>query len=249
MNLRTAEIYLPCYRAGKRMDARILKAARVAEGDDALREKLAAQTGFDERIVEALRVIKPPDGLRQRLGNGAGAPPPALRQHARHPAILCAIAGALLIIGFLVYLELDRRAGFPGKENAERMVGLLGEMSGVELEPARGPVGGLADWFYMRGFEGLVLPPELAALPAVGARTFKHAGHTVGQLAIDRHATILNVFRASDFGIRLEQGGDWKIFEQGEWSAAIRQQDDICTLLAFKGTPLEMDEFVHSLTP
>jgi hypothetical protein len=247
MNLQTAEIYLPCYRAGRRMDARIAKAARVAEGDDALRGKLAAQTDFDERMVEAIHTIKAPEGLRERL-EACSAASLALRKHARHPAILCAIVGTLLIIGFLVYLELDRRATFPGKDNVVSMIDLLEKMSGLELEPAKGPVSGLADWFYIRGFDAMELPPELGALPAVGARTFKQSGHPVGQLAIDRHASILTVFRASDFNVRLDPEGDWTFFERDEWSAAIRQREDICTLFALRGSRAEMEEVVRSLT-
>ena len=247
MNVRTAETYLACHRAGMRMDAPILKAMKMAETDELMRAQLEAQAGFDTQMVEAIRLIKPPDGLIKRIADSAA--PQALRKHARHPTILCAIAGVLLAFGFLIYLEMERRAGFPGKENAVRMVAQLGHMSGVELEPKHDTVAGLADWFMLRGFDGMSVPPDLGALPAVGARTFDSAGHTVGQVAIDRHDAILNVFRASDFGIRLDPQGGWKVFEQEEWAAAIRQRGDICTLLAFRGSGGEMEEFVQSLQP
>jgi hypothetical protein len=249
MKAHTAENYLPCYRVEKPMASAILKAVRVAEGDDALREKLQDQMDFDAQIVAAIQTIKPPDTLRERLKASSGEKTPALRKQVSHPAILSAIAGVLLIIGFLGYMEMDRRAGFPGKEQAERMVAMLGSMSGVELEPAHGPAGGLGDWFYMRGFEGFNLPADLTALPAVGLRTFKLNGHSVSQVAIDRHATILHVFRASDFQVRLDEDADWKVFEQEGWVAAIRQRQDLCTLLAFRGDRAEMEKFVRSLQP
>lgn len=247
MNVRTAETYLSCHRAGMRMSGPILTALKMAESDELMRAQLDAQAGFDTQMLEAIRLIKPPESLRKRIADGAA--PPALRKHARHPAILCAIAGVLLIVGFLIYLEIERRAGFPGKENAERMVEQLGRMSGVELEPKRDTVAGLEDWFMLHGFDAMTVPPDVGALPAVGARTFESAGHTVGQVAIERHATILNVFRASDFGVRLGQGDAWKIFQQDAWAAAIRQRGDICTLLAFRGSGEEMEEFVRSLQP
>ena len=242
MNVRSAENLLACHRDGMRAEASIEKALAMAESDERMREQLRVQAAFDTQMVDAIHCIKPPDSLRKRIAECAA--PKELRRHARHPAILCAIAGALLAVGFLIYLEMERRAGFPGKENAERMVGQVGHM-----EEKRTTVAGLADWFMLHGFDGMGLPPDVAALPAVGARTFQSSGHTVGQVAIDSHATVLNVFRAADFGIALEQDGGWKIFEQDDWAAAIRQRGDICTLLAFRGSGAEMEEYVRSLQP
>ena len=247
MNVRTAENLIACHRDGMRADASVQKALKMSESDELLRAKLKANAAFDAQIVEAIHFIKPPDSLRKRIAACGGSR--QLHKNARHPTILCAIAGGLLAIGFLVYLEVEKRAGFPGKESAARMVDQLSHMTGVELEPKKDTVGGLADWFMLRGFDEMVLPPDLASLHAVGARTFQWAGHAVGQVAIDQHATILNVFRASDFEIELEDGGDWKIFAQDEWAAAIRQRRGVCTLLAFRGSVEEMQEFVLSLKP
>jgi hypothetical protein len=247
MNLQTVEIFLPCYRAGRRMDPRIARAARVAEGDELLRGKLAAQTRFDEQMIEAIHTIKTPEGFRARLDSAAASP--ALRKHARHPAILCAVAGTLLIIGFLVYLELDRRSDFPGKENAESMLTQLERMDEMDFEPVTGPISGLTDWFMLRGIDGLGVPPEVAALQAAYARTFKKDGQSVAQLVINQHSSILTIFRASDFNVRLDPNGDWKFFEKGEWSAAIRQRGDTCTFFALRGSPADIKEFIRSLTP
>lgn len=249
MNVRTAEKLLSCHREGIRPEASVQKALKMAESDELMREKLKANAAFDAQIVEAIHYIKPPDSLRKKIAECAA--PRELRKHARHPAILCAIAGVLLAIGFFVYLEMEKRAGFPGKENAERMLDQLNRMTGVELEIKSGTVGGLADWFMLRGFDEMALPPEIAALPATGARTFLSAGHPVGQVAIgdEKHASILDVFRASDFGVELEDGGDWRIFAHGEWAAAIRQRSGVCTMLAFRGSVEEMKAFVLNLKP
>ena len=247
MNLQTAEIFLPCYRAGRRMDPRVAKAARVAEGDELLRGKLAAQTNFDEQIIEAIHTIRPPEGLRARLDSATASP--ALRKHARHPAILCAVAGTLLIIGFLVYLELDRRSDFPGKESAEGMIAQLDRMDEMDFEPVNGPISGLTDWLMLRGADGLEVPPKIARLHAAYVRTFKKDGRIVAQFLIDQHGSILTIFRASDFNVRLDPDGDWTLFKQGEWTAAIRQRGDTCTLLAFRGERIDLEKFIHSLTP
>jgi hypothetical protein len=241
-------LLLACYREGARTDARIAKAARAAEADPAVRPKLREQVAFDGAIVAAISSLRLPERLAQSLASSKAAMP-AIRDHARHPAILCAIAGVLLGAGFLAWLGIEELRSFPGKENAVQMVEQLGKMTGGELEAAAGAAGTMADWFYMRGFDGFTLAPELAALPAMGRRTFKVSGHPVGQIALDSQASILNVFRAADFGVQLDPKGDWKVFACGEWVAAIRQREGICTLLAFRGTEAQMDEFVHSLKP
>ena len=249
MNVRTAENLLACHREGIRPDASVQKALKMSESDEQMREKLKANAAFDTQMVEAIHGLKPPDSLRKKIAECAA--PGELRKHALHPAILCAMAGVLLGLGFFVWLEMERRAGFPGKENAGRMVDQLSRMTGVELEMKTGTAGGLADWFMLRGFDEMRLPPDLAALPAAGARTFLSAGHSVAQVAIavDQHAPILNVFRASDFAVELEDGGDWKFFDQDEWAAAIRQRGGVCTMLAFRGTVEEMKAFVLTLKP
>jgi len=198
-------------------------------------------------MIGAIHTIKPPDGLRTRLNSASGSP--ALRKHARHPAILCAIAGALLIIGFLVYLELDRRADFPGKENVESMLAEFDRINEMEFEPVNGPISGLTDWMMLRGVEGLALPPELAGLQADYARAFKKDGQNVAQFAIKQNASILTVFRASDFNVNFDSNDDWRFLEHGEWSAGIRQRGDICTLVALRGSRADVEEFIHSLTP
>ena len=249
MNVRTAEKLLACHREGIRPEASVQRALKMSESDGQMREMLKANAAFDAQIVGAIHVIKPPESLRKKIAEGVE--PKKLRKHALHPAILCAMAGVLLGLGFLVWLEMESRAGFPGKENADRMLEQLNRMTGVELEMKTGTVGGLADWFMLRGFDEMALPPDVAKLPATGARTFQSAGHPVGQVAIggDQHASILNVFRASDFGIELEDGADWRIFAQAEWAAAIRQRGGVCTMLAFRGTVEEMKAFVLTMKP
>jgi hypothetical protein len=249
MNLKTAETHLPCFRPGKPMDPRTIKAARIAEKDELLRRKLNEQMDFDEQIVAAIHSIQPPENLRQKL-SVLGAPerrPQSFRSHLAHPAILSAVAGMLLIFGFIIFYEMDQMDAFPGKESVEQMIATTDEMSGVELEPARGQAGDLGDAFYMRGFEGYVLPSELAALPAVGTRVFKQNGRRVAQIAVDTHDALLFVFRGPDFGVDPGEGIRWKVFTQNDWVAALRADKNLCTMVTFRGDKSEMQRFLATL--
>ena len=249
MNVRSAENLVSCHREGMRADALVRKALKMSESDGVLRAIVQANAAFDAQMVQAIHVVKPPDSLRKKIAECSA--PRELRNHARHPAILCAIAGVLLAIGFIAYQAIEKSAGFPGRENVGRMVDQLSQMTGAELEMKDGTVGGLEDWFMLRGFDGMALSPDIASLPVAGARTFQSAGHAVAQIqvAIDKHAAMLNVFRASDFEVELEDGGDWDFFEQGEWASAIRERQGVCTLLAFHGPIEEMKKLVLTLKP
>ena len=247
MNVKTAETFLACYRADKPLESRVAKAARMAETDEILRQKLKAQVEFDQQIVDALRSVQPSDSLLANLGRRPAAAEP-LRTQLGQPAMLSAVAGVFLIIGVLVWQEMLRRDSFPGKGAVEEMIASADDLSGVELEPASTAISQLGDHFYMRGFEGFALPPDLATLPAVGTRVFRQSGRPVAQLAVDRKNALLYVFRAGDFGVRLGSG-EWRIFTQGGWVAAVREQKALCTVVTFHGDRGDMQEFLATLKP
>lgn len=246
MKIRTAGEYLPCFRPGAPSGSRLAKAAQIAGEDAVLRGQLEEQVAFDTQILEVLRNVELPKNLRRQIQADIGTPPPRIRHHVAHPAILGAIASVVLCLGFLGYTELQSIPEFPGQENAALMVASLGKMTGAEFEPVQGSVGSLADWFYMRGFDDFALPPDLKGLTALGARTLKVNGNTISQAALDQHATILNVFRAADFGIRLSSD-EWAVFEEQDWAAALRQNGELCTMLAFRGTEEDMRNFLTEL--
>jgi hypothetical protein len=179
-----------------------------------------------------------------------GAPerrPQSVRSQLRHPAILSALAGMLLIVGFIVFHEMDQLESFPGKEAVERMIATTDEMSGVEMEPTRGKAGDLGDAFYMRGFEGYTLSPQVATLPAVGTRVFKQNGHRVAQIAVDTHDALLFVFRGADFGVDLGGETHWKVFTQEGWVAAVRAEKSLVTMITFRGEKSDMKQFLSAL--
>jgi hypothetical protein len=127
------------------------------------------------------------------------------------------------------------------------MIEITNAMDGVELEPMSTEVWRLGDWFYMRGFEGFAVPPEIASLPVVGSRVFKMDGIPVAQLAVEKQNSIVYVFRPGDFRMRLEDGADWRIFDHIGWAAALRRQGETCTMIAFRGSKLDMKSMLQSL--
>jgi hypothetical protein len=248
VNLKTSESLLPCHCPGRPNDGRIEKAVRVAEGDQALREKLEAQRQWDNQIMEVIRSIEPPGDLRARLNSHRGpvkAPP--IRSHLLNPAILAVILGLLVLAGLLVKTELERRENFPGRGQVARMLDVTRNMSGVELEPVDGEAWQLGDWFYMKGFEGYALPAETAKLPALGSRVFRQDGEPVAQVALGEHDLIVLVFRPTSFGVQLPESDDWRFMDHEGWSAAIRRQGSTCTVITHRGKRAELKEIIASL--
>jgi hypothetical protein len=249
MNTTTAECLLRLHRAGRRPDGRVQKAIRIAEKDETLRQKLNEQTSFDDQLVGVIQHIKPPENLRKKLREVSSKPVTkrsALR-HIFNPAMLTALLGILLIVGFFVWQAMERMEKFPGREAVERMLSTTNKMSGVEMDPISSTPGALGDWFYMRGFEGYRPPEEMAALPAVGSRVFRQDGHPIAQMMVEKHNSILYVFRASDFAVEIEPSDAWTVIEYQNWVAAVRRNADICYMVAFLGRKPEMREFLLDL--
>lgn len=252
MNTEDAAALLALHRPGRETDSAVKKAIRLAESDPDLGAKLAAQVAFDGQLVGVIHSIQPPENLGQKLRDActkAQPEKPKLRAHAFNPVVLTAILGVLLILGFFVWTIMERMEKFTGRDAAERMLSTTSKMSGVELDAVNTTTGTMGDWFYMRGFEGYEVPRELSALPAIGSRVFHLDGHPIAQIAVDRHDSLVYVFRASDFGVEIAADEPWRLMSFEGWAAALRRHGDTCSMVAFRGAKGEMREFLATLKP
>ncbi len=249
MNAHEAEPYLALHREGRRSGGRVQKAVRYAEGHDTLQRKLEEQDVFDRQILRAVQSIRPPENFRKKLREVVAATGKPVRNCPPYlcAAMLAAAIGVLVIIGFTVWTVMEKMETFPGRESVERMLAATSRMSGVELEPMATTSGTLGDWFYMRGFEGYTLPPEISALPVVGSRVLRVDGHPIAQLAVDRQNAILYVFRAADFGVQLKATGTWRMLDHEDWVAGVRRDGGICYMVALRGEEEELRTFLESL--
>lgn len=250
MNADDAADLLPLHRPGRPDDSRLQKAVRLAEEDADLAPRLANQRDFDQRMTGVIQSIVPPENLREKLreaGARCETPKPKLRSQAFNPAVLTAILGVLLILGFIAWTVMERMEKFEGREAAERMLTATSKMTDIELDSVASATGAMGDWFYMHGFEGYYVPPELAALPVIGSRVFRVDGHAIAQLAVDRHDSILYVFRASDFGVEIPSDQPWRVISFEGWAAALRRHGDSCSMLAFRGEKADMRDFLATL--
>jgi hypothetical protein len=66
----------------------------------------------------------------------------------------------------------------------------------------------------------------------------------VAQVAVEDPNMVFYSFKADDFGVNIKPNDTWRVFEDGEWVAAVQQHDDDCFMVAFKGTRGEMEDFL-----
>ena len=250
MNTTEAATLLLCHRAGREPEGRVQKAVRVAEGDAELGKTLRDQMEFDAQIVEAIHSVVPPEDLREKLGalnEASGAGKRGLRSQMSSPAMLSALAGVLLFVAVVIFLVLENMKDFAGREEVQHMLDATTKMNGMEFEAVTTTTTQLGDWFYMRGYEGYEVPPELAALPVIGSRVFRQDGKPVAQFVVEKHDSVVFEFHAADFGVKLPADGEWQVLEQGGWAAAIRQHGDHCFMIAFRGVEADMRAFLQTL--
>lgn len=246
MNSASALTQLAGYREGKDNDPRTVKALKFLESDAAAREQFAEQVALDAQMAAVLNAIRVPEDLRARLERAqTGQAGPRSRQATT--AVLAVVLGVAVLLGLLVFFHIQNADKFPGSENLAKLALTPNNMSGFEMDPVANPANKLGDWFYMHGFEGFEVPPELHDAPAVGARVLKTDGRSVAQLAIDLHHSLVYVFRGDDFGVQLPENGEWKVFESQEWVAAARSNQGLCAMVTFRGSETEMRDFLKTL--
>jgi hypothetical protein len=243
---RSAESYVLAYRRGRSNDSAIEKAAKTAERDPELQRRLESQAQFDDQIDRAIHAIAPPASLREKLhGNGEARVKGKPFAVTLLITILCS---ASVVIGLLVFFEIDRREKFGGSEAVAKIVGTAKNMSGTELTQVNNKTGQLGDWFYMRGFEDFALPQEFAETRALGSRVFKVDGHNIAQVGIqDNGGALLYLLRADDFGIDLPGDEDWRFRQYDDWAAAVRSRNGLCTVVALRGSKSDLKNFLKPL--
>lgn len=229
--------HLGLFRSWKENTGRVAKAA-AAEKTPELQAQFAAQTAFDDRVYAEVASITAPEMVLAPMpaaatGSGWGT-------FLRQPALLAIAVAGLVVLGVAVFAARRKLDDFTGKEFVCELIADADEMSGMEMEQIKPmEAGKLGDWFMLKGFDGFAAPPELAGFKALGCRVYEHEGHSIAQVALDRHNALLFVFHNASKRVRLKTL-TWRVFQEDEWAVAARGDGIHCFVVAFLGDSKEM---------
>ncbi len=201
---------------------------------------------LDNRWHTAAQAVELPEGvvLPEWAEGGAQSIGAALR----HPAVLAIAAAALVVVGVVVITAMRRMDHFPGRDVVDELVETRSYHSNQQLEPVEAvPVGQLADWFMLKGFDDFSAPPELVNEKAVGGRVYKTEGGLVAEVLLERSNAILTVFRRND-SAEQPRGQAWYIYQLGDWAVATRGDEGNAYIIAFEGDSDDMPQFLRSGT-
>jgi len=154
---------------------------------------------------------------------------------ARHPALLAATFGLLILVGVVVWQFLASKDRFSGSDEVLKIVVAGDAARPDQFEEVVTKVSSLGDWFAMKGFDGFQVPPAIGRLESVGVRLFGVEGTSVAAVAIPKEALFLFAFNPTRLGVSVEPQGTWKILETDRGAIAAMEQNGVCYVLSSRG--------------
>jgi len=161
----------------------------------------------------------------------------------KNPATIAVGLGFLLMVAVLVWNMLGRAGVFP--DEAIKIADTGAKAGADQFEPVETTLGGLQDWFMLKGFDGFRVPPALEKIPVVGVRLFKSENEPIAQALVLENRMSVFCFNGRPFGINAPPN-TWKIDEGERLALAIREENGVTVLLAFRGTKEQMRKFLEN---
>lgn len=243
MNPRAARNLLATYLgdANETPPPHVQKALKAITKSPEMKSEFECQAALDAQGRKIFAEVGIPDEVEEILTSKVAALP-ARRFNPRDPAIFAAVMGFLLLVLVLTWDFLGRPAAFPPEavEIAERVI----EIEDEPFEPVGEPAGEVEDWFVMKGFDGFKVPEHLAAHLAETGGILKIENQPVAVITIPQRNARFLVFPAKPFGIDLP-GGEWRTASIDErYSAAIREEGDMCFMILRRGSLASVQDLV-----
>lgn len=210
--------------------------------------KLPPAVPENPALVEALGQLLPTPEEDKQLVEAAEA---VAGRHAskkfsiRNPASIAVGIGFLLMVAVLTWNFLGKAGTFP--DEAIKLA-TQGNSAGAEqFDPVTQKTGDLQDWFMLKGFDNFRLPPGFDQFDAVGVRMFRYEGEAVAQAAaVNGDDTMFFYsFPSQKLGIDVVPEKSWRISQADRMVLAIREEGDVCFMVAFPGKKKDMEEFLR----
>lgn len=253
MNIKAARALLKCQspHALEHPDGGTRSALKTVAKSPEGQTAIEAQKAADAAVAEKL-LIDAPEGLCATFADlSRKIREPKRRHHfsVTEPAFLAVALGFFAMIGVAVWLLLGQLDGFTGMEEAISLAKAGDTSQPAQFEAIDAPVGSLADWFLIQGFDGFAVPAGFTDYRVVGVRVFEFESTPVAQAAVPENRSFFYVFPSKNLGIFPGESGNWKVVEYGEGPdqrvLGISQLGDYCFMITFVGSRNDMEQFIR----
>ena len=243
-----ADAVPPGRTARQRRRPRIAKAVRAAEKEAGLKEELARQRKLDAENLAALEQVTLAAALLARIAAADPAEPSL--SPAKHALQAAGGAGdphrraGHAVLGRVCAVEPGAFVPGQGRRDPDGGCERRNDRYGDGAEIRQG--GALDDWFFSNtGLRIFMCRPGFRRLRGgAGARLFKQDGMPVAQVAVEDHHMVFYSFKADDFGVSVQPNDTWRIFEDGDWVAAVQAARGGMLHGGIPGDEREMEEFL-----
>jgi hypothetical protein len=191
--------------------------------------------------------LAPSESTREALA-GWEEPGRLLRSERRgwlDPMALALGFAFLLLLGWGAWSLLSQADGFPGEEEARKLLEVASAAGAEDYEPVEVPLGALGDWLALNGVEGFWVPEELEKDTTVAARVFTHQNVRIAAVALPERQMLVYIFDGAALGMEVHPERHWRFFEQGVNAGAIAQRGRICVMVGFRGSVAELRQILQ----
>lgn len=224
-------------------DSRVRQARAVASGDPQLLAETSDAAALVGQLASELHALPSEETAVSEAARALAAKRSGERSPVSNPATIAVGVGFLLLIAVLVWNFLGRAGTFP--DEAVKIATAGAKAGPEQFDPVEEKAGALQDWFALKGFDAFHIAPGLEGYDVVGVRIFKVDNELVAQAAVPENLMYFYSFPANAFGIDVSPEKAWRVTQADRTALALRQENGVCFLVAFRGTEAEMKAFLE----
>lgn len=204
------------------------------------------QPATDAEGVAAVNAIELPHQAATDISDAAhtfSQPHEGSKMSIRNPATLAVALGFLLLIGVLTWHFLGQAGVFPDEAIKIATDGSAARPD--QFDPVEEKAGQLQDWFMLKGFDNFRVPPGFENFDVIGVRLFTSENESIAQAAVAENTMFFYSFASQELGIDIRPEKSWRVTQAGSIAIAIREEQGVAFMVAFRGSKEEMEKFLR----
>lgn len=209
---------------------------------------LTAQQQFDQALAKLAGAITIPKEVEEWASNATllKGIKRSWTKTARHPAILATALAILVMAGIGIFFFVEQLHEFPGSETAKKMLVVAANSRRAQFDPVKTDAINLGDYFFMKfQLEHFDVPMRFSDFRASGARVFEDDdGHRVAQVLLTESGVQFFLYPAKTTGETRPARPGWRYVSNEGWAGAVEHRDDVCFMIAMRGSEEELRAYL-----